>query len=114
VLALIARRRLPIGFPIEVRVTAPDDALLSTAQGRPTGYIAVHQYRGMEFEGYFRAVEAIMDEYEGRPHWGKRHYQCAATLRARYPCWGRFLAVRERFDPERKFANDYVRRVLGP
>jgi FAD-linked oxidoreductase len=114
VLALIARRRLAIGFPIEVRVTAPDDALLSTAQGRPTGYIAVHQYRGMEFEGYFQAVEAIMDEYEGRPHWGKRHYQSAATLRARYPGWDRFLAVRERFDPERKFANDYVRRVLGP
>jgi L-gulono-1,4-lactone dehydrogenase len=114
VLDLVARRRLPIGFPIEVRVTAPDDALLSTAQGRPTGYIAVHQYRGMEFEGYFRAVEAIMDEYEGRPHWGKRHYQSAATLRPRYAGWDRFLAVRERFDPERKFANDYLRRVLGP
>ena len=113
VLALVTRRRLPIGFPIEVRVTAPDDALLSTAQGRPTGYIAVHQYRGMEFEAYFRAVEAIMDEYEGRPHWGKRHYQSAATLRPRYPGWDRYLAVRERFDPERKFANDYLRRVLG-
>jgi FAD-linked oxidoreductase len=113
VLALIERRRLPIGFPIEVRVVAPDDALLSTAEGRPTGYIAVHQYRGMEFESYFRAVEAIMDEYGGRPHWGKRHYQSAATLRPRYPGWERFLAVRERLDPERKFENDYLRRVLG-
>jgi L-gulono-1,4-lactone dehydrogenase len=113
VLALVERRRLPVGFPIEVRVTAPDDALLSTAQGRPTGYIAVHQYRGMEFETYFRAVEAIMDEYDGRPHWGKRHYQSAATLRPRYSGWDRFLAVRERLDPERKFENDYVRRVLG-
>ncbi len=44
VLALIERRRLPIGFPIELRVVAPDDALLSTAHGRPTAYIAVHQY----------------------------------------------------------------------
>jgi len=114
VLALVERRRLPIGFPIEVRVTAPDDALLSTAHGRPTGYIAVHQYRGMEFEGYFRAVEAIMDDYEGRPHWGKRHYQSAATLRPRYPGWDRFLAVRERLDPERRFENEYLRRALGP
>ena len=113
VLALIERRRLPVGFPVEVRVASPDDALLSTAQGRPTGYIAVHQYRGMEYEGYFRAVEAIMDEYEGRPHWGKRHYQSAATLRPRYPGWDRFMAVRERFDPERKFENDHLRRVLG-
>jgi L-gulonolactone oxidase len=113
VLGLIERRRLPIGFPIEVRAVAPDDGLLSTAAGRPTGYIAVHQYHGMEFESYFRAVEAIMDEYGGRPHWGKRHYQSAATLRPRYPGWDRFQDVRERLDPERKFENDYLRRVLG-
>jgi L-gulono-1,4-lactone dehydrogenase len=113
VLALIDRRRIKVGFPIEVRVVAPDDALLSTAQGRPTGYIAVHQYRGMEYESYFRAVETIMDEYEGRPHWGKRHYQSAATLRPRYPGFERFAAVRDRLDPQRKFENDYLRRVLG-
>jgi L-gulono-1,4-lactone dehydrogenase len=113
VLALIERRGIEVGFPIEVRVVAPDDALLSTANGRPTGYIAVHQYRGMEFESYFRAVEAIMDEYEGRPHWGKRHYQSAGTLRPRYPGFDRFIEVRDRLDPERKFDNDYLRRVLG-
>jgi FAD-linked oxidoreductase len=112
VLALIERRRLPVGFPIELRVSAPDDALLSTAYGRPTAYIAVHQYVGMEFETYFRAVEAIMDEYDGRPHWGKRHYQTAATLRPRYPEWDRFAEIRERLDPERRFENDYTRRVL--
>ncbi len=113
VLALIERRRITVGLPIEVRVVAPDDALLSTAQGRATGYIAMHQYRGMEFESYFRGVESIMDEYEGRPHWGKRHYQSAATLRPRYSGFDRFLAVRDRLDPERKFENDYLRRVLG-
>jgi FAD-linked oxidoreductase len=113
VLAVIERRRLPIGFPIELRVVAPDDALLSTAYERPTAYIAVHQYVGMEFETYFRAVEAIMDEYGGRPHWGKRHYQSEATLRPRYPEWDRFKEIRERFDPERRFENDYLRRVLG-
>ncbi len=58
VLGLIERRRLPIGFPIEVRVVAGDDAYLSTAHARDTCYIAVHQYSGMEFETYFRAVEA--------------------------------------------------------
>jgi L-gulono-1,4-lactone dehydrogenase len=112
VLAMIERRRLPVGFPIELRVTAPDDALLSTAHGRPTAYIAVHQYVGMEFETYFRAVEDVMDDYDGRPHWGKRHYQTAATLRRRYPEWDRFIEIRERLDPERRFENDYLRRVL--
>ena len=113
VLALIERRRLPVAFPIELRVVAPDDAYLSTAHGRPTAYIAVHQYRGMEFETYFRAVERIMDDYGGRPHWGKRHYQSAHTLAPRYPGWERFQAVRRRFDPEGRFANDYIDRVLG-
>jgi L-gulono-1,4-lactone dehydrogenase len=114
VLELIERRRLPIGFPIELRVVAADDALLSTAHGHPTAYIAVHQYLGMEYEAYFRAVELIMDEYGGRPHWGKRHYQTAATLAPRYPEWERFAEIRARFDPEGRYENDYTRRVLGP
>jgi FAD/FMN-containing dehydrogenase len=95
-------------------VVAGDDALLSTAHGRATAYIAVHQYQGMEFETYFRAVEAIMEDYGGRPHWGKRHYQSAATLASRYPEWERFHQVRRRLDPEGRFENDYTRRVLGP
>lgn len=98
VIDLVRRRSLPIMFPIEVRFSAPDDSFLSTAYGRDTCYIAVHQYAGMEFESYFRAVEEIMDDYAGRPHWGKRHYQTAATLRERYPQWDRFAAVRDRLD----------------
>ena len=95
-------------------MVAGDDAYLSTAHARDTCYIAVHQYSGMEFETYFRAVEAIMDSYGGRPHWGKRHYQSSATLRTRYPEWERWQAVRARLDPAGTFANDYSRRVLGP
>jgi L-gulonolactone oxidase len=113
-LDLVERRRLEILFPFEVRFAAGDDAFLSTACGRDTCYIACHQYRGMEFESFFRGVEAIMDDYGGRPHWGKRHYQSAATLRERYPCWDRFQAVRARLDPDGVFVNDYTRRVLGP
>jgi L-gulonolactone oxidase len=113
VMGLVPRLRLPILFPLEVRFSAGDAAFLSTAHARDTCYVAVHQYRGMEFETYFRAVEAIMDEYGGRPHWGKRHYQTADTLRDRYPEWDRFQAVRERVDPGGVFANGYTRRVLG-
>jgi len=114
VLALIERRRLRVGFPIELRMVAGDDAMLSTAYGRPTAYIAVHQYQGMEYESYFRAVEAIMEDYGGRPHWGKRHYQSATTLGPLYPDWERFQEMRRRLDPEGRFENEYTRRVLGP
>ncbi|MEA2438898.1 MAG: L-gulono,4-lactone dehydrogenase [Thermoleophilaceae bacterium] len=110
---LVEQRRLPILFPLEVRFGAADDALLSPSAGRDSCYIAVHQYRGMGFETYFRAVEAIMRDYGGRPHWGKRHYRSAAELAALYPDWARFRAVRDRLDPRRVFANDYTDRVLG-
>ena len=110
---LIERRRLPVGMPYEVRFTKGDDAYLSTAAGRDTCYIAVHQYRGMDFDSYFRGVERIMDDYGGRPHWGKRHFQTATTLAPRYPDWEAFQAVRRRLDPDGVFANDYTDRVLG-
>jgi FAD-linked oxidoreductase len=114
VIALVRSRRLPILYPLEVRFVAADDAFLSPSHRRETCYIAVHQYSGMEFESYFRGVEAIMDSLDGRPHWGKRHYQTAATLRPRYPEWDRFRRVRARFDPDGVFGNGYTRRVLGP
>lgn len=101
-------------FPIEVRVSASDDIALSTAEGRTSGWVAVHQYRGAPYEAYFRAVEAIMDDYDGRPHWGKLHYQTAATLRRRYPRWDEFAELRARLDPRGVFRNDELDRVLGP
>jgi L-gulonolactone oxidase len=113
VLEMVERRRLPISFPLEFRFVGADDAYLSPSNGRDTAYIAAHVYRGMEHETYFRAVESIMREYDGRPHWGKRHYRTAADLAPLYPDWDRFAAARERLDPGRRFRNDYLDRVLG-
>jgi len=114
VIEWVRSNRYPVFFPIEMRVTAGDDALLSPSHERDTAYIAVHQYRGMEWRPYFEAVESIMNEYGGRPHWGKRHFQTAATLTERYPRWAEFQAARDELDPGRVFANEYAERVLGP
>jgi L-gulonolactone oxidase len=114
VMEMIEQQGFAVPFPIEVRTVGPDDALLSTAAGRDSGFVAVHMYRGMAWQPYFRAVEAIMDGLGGRPHWGKRHFQSAATLRGRYPEWDRFQAIRARLDPEGRFANEWTDRVLGP
>ncbi|HEX6229386.1 MAG TPA: D-arabinono-1,4-lactone oxidase [Solirubrobacterales bacterium] len=114
VIEWIRENRYPVFFPIEMRVSAGDDAPLSPSHERDTAYIAVHQYRGMEWRPYFEAVEAIMDDYDGRPHWGKRHFQTAATLEPRYPRWADFQAAREELDPDHVFTNEYAARVLGP
>ena len=102
-----------IGFPVEVRFAAPDEVWLSTAHGRESGYVAVHQYHRRDHERYFRAVEAVAREHDGRPHWGKLHHLAADDLRAAYPRFDDFVAVRDRLDPERVFVNDYLLRVLG-
>ena len=114
VLEIVKQRGFAVPFPIEVRTVAGDDALLSTATGRESGYVAVHMYHGMQWRAYFEAVEEIMSDLGGRPHWGKRHFQTAANLRERYPEWGRFQAIRARLDPEGRFANAWTDRVLGP
>jgi L-gulonolactone oxidase len=113
VIEWVRSNEYPVFFPIEMRVAAGDDACLSPSHERDTAYIAVHQYRGMEWRPYFEAVEAIMDDYGGRPHWGKRHFQTAATLAPRYPAWDEFQQARDILDPQRTFANAYTDRVLG-
>jgi FAD-linked oxidoreductase len=110
---MIERSGMTISFPVEVRVAAADDIPLSTATARKTAYIAVHVYHTLPHEPYFREVEAIMNGVGGRPHWGKMHYQTAETLASRYPQWDRFIAVRDRLDPERRFGNAYTERVLA-
>ena len=114
VIEWVRSNRYPVFFPIEMRVAAGDDASLSPSYERDTAYIAVHQYRGMEWRPYFEAVEEIMAAYGGRPHWGKRHFQTAASLAPLYPRWADFAAARDELDPGRVFANEYAQRVLGP
>ena len=111
--ALIERMGWTVSFPIEVRTAAQDDLWLSTATGRPTGYIAVHRYFREDPTEYFTAVEEIMTAHEGRPHWGKMNTRTAEDLGSAYPRFGDFLTVRDRLDPDRVFTNDYLDRVLA-
>ncbi len=111
--SLIERQGWRISFPVEVRSAAADDNWLSTAYGRESGYIAVHRYYREDPHEYFRAVEEIMMAHDGRPHWGKMHYRDAESLRAVYPRFDDFIAVRDRLDPHRTFSNPYLAQVLG-
>ncbi|WP_411558116.1 D-arabinono-1,4-lactone oxidase [Plantibacter sp. MPB07] len=111
--ALIEERGWRISFPIEVRVAAADELWLSTASGRATGYVAVHRFFREDPGEYFRAVEAIMIELGGRPHWGKLHGRDASSLRGVYPRFDEFVRLRDRLDPGRLFGNRYLARVLG-
>jgi L-gulono-1,4-lactone dehydrogenase len=113
IMHMIDHRNLKISFPIEVRCTGRDDIPLSTSTGRESAYIAVHMYKGCDYDEYFTAVEEILLKYEGRPHWGKIHNLDGTQLSSLYPEYQRFIEVRNQLDPEGVFTNDYLRRVLG-
>jgi L-gulono-1,4-lactone dehydrogenase len=102
-----------IAFPVEMRFSAPDDIWLSHGYGRENSYIAIHQYAGMPYQPYMQAFEKVAIELGGRPHWGKLNWRDAESLRTVYPKFDDFLAVRNRLDPGRVFANAYTSRIFG-
>lgn len=110
---LIERSGLLVGLPIQIRTAPADDIWLSPAYGRATGYLAAHVPPRVPYGDYFGIVEKLMTSYEGRPHWGKIHTRTAADLSACYPRFADVLAVRDQVDPDRRFANDYLRQVLS-
>ena len=110
----VTRLADPVMFPVEVRVAAADDIWLSTAYGRDSAYVAIHQYVGLPYQDYFRLFESIATAAGGRPHWGKLHTRDAAYLSSVYPRFADFVAVRAALDPARRFANPYLTQVFGP
>jgi L-gulono-1,4-lactone dehydrogenase len=109
----VPRLAHPVMFPVEIRVAAADDIWLSTAYGRDSAYVAIHQYVGLPYQEYFRLFESIAAGVGGRPHWGKMHTRDAAYLGEAYPRFADFLRIRDELDPDRRFANPYLEQVFG-
>ncbi len=108
------RHRLKVNMAIELRFTAADRAFLSAlTEGRTAALPPMPLAAWPAWQPYFRAVESLMWGYDGRPHWGKLHFQTFETLRERYRERDRFQAVRARLDPAGQFRNSYTDRVLG-
>ena len=113
VCASIKEHNTRVHFPIECRFVKGDDIWLSPAYQRDSAYIAIHMYKGMPYTAYFRQIEAIYQNYQGRPHWGKMHTLDHHTLARLYPRWNDFLRVRQQLDPRGTFLNAYLRDLLG-
>ena len=65
-----------ISFPVEIRVAPADDIPLSTASGRDSFYLAFHTHHRSDWRthaAYIEAMEQVMRDHDGRPHWGKLH-----------------------------------------
>ena len=109
----VPRLAEPVMFPVEVRVAAADDIWLSTAYGRDTAYVAVHQYTGLPYRAYFDLFESVVAGVAGRPL-GRAPLPRRRAAGPLYPRFDDFRRVRAQVDPEDRFGNGYLSRVLGP
>lgn len=104
--------RKEVAWRLLYRTIAADDTYISPMYGRESITISLHHNAGLPFDEYFKAIEPILLDYGGRPHWGKKHYQKASRLKRLYPQWSRFHQIRKRLDPDGVFLTPYLRELL--
>jgi FAD-linked oxidoreductase len=109
----IKKRKLPVTFPFEFRLTAADDIWLSPFNATPGASISMHQYAKMHWRDLFAQAEPIFRAHGGRPHWAKRHTLTARDVDALYPDAAKFKSVRDAVDPGAKFANAHLMQTFA-
>ncbi|MEV8598950.1 FAD-binding protein [Streptomyces griseoviridis] len=104
----------PVLLTCEVRTVAADEQWLSPAYGRDS--VAFHFTWVDDLTAVLPVVgrvEAALEAFEPRPHWGKVYSVPAPVVRGRYPRLGEFRKLAGALDPAGKFANAFVRDALG-
>ena len=97
----------------EIRSIAADDLWMSPSYQRDS--IAIHftlKPHPKEVQRLLPIIEQELAPYGVRPHWGKLFTIDSKTLLSRYPRAEDFLAMVGEYDPEGKFRNAYLDRVL--
>ncbi|MEV0975552.1 FAD-binding protein [Streptomyces sp. NPDC049915] len=98
----------------EVRTVAADAQWLSPSCGRDS--VAVHFTWVADTAAVLPVVgrlEATLEPFAPRPHWGKVFTTPASALRGRYPRLADFRALARELDPAGKFRNAFVEEVLA-
>lgn len=109
----IDREGFNVPGTVRLSVARADEQWLSTAYGRRTGSITLTSPSGIDPREYFASAEALFLAEGGLPHWGMYHTVRAAEFAHVMPRFGDFLHARERLDPDLRFTNGYLQRVLG-
>jgi FAD/FMN-containing dehydrogenase len=100
-------------YPMEVRTVGPDDAFLSPNYGTATTAISVSGQPGTDYWEYLRSVDALLNQFDARVHWGKLHFLTPERLHAMYPEADRFIAIRRELDPAGTFLNPHLRELFA-
>ena len=113
ILATVKEKGVDVTIPLEYRIIGGDDTWLSMFSGGPRVSISVHRMAKYDYKPYFNLIEPIFWKYGGRPHWGKVHTLGYKQLKALYPRFDDFIAIRNSLDPEGRMLNGYLRGLFG-
>ncbi|MDQ4502903.1 D-arabinono-1,4-lactone oxidase [Sinomonas sp. ASV322] len=111
----LAARLTRLLFVSEIRTVAADEFWLSPSYRQDS--VALHfTWRPLqaEVEAFLPELEAALAPFGARPHWGKLFAVPTAELARLYPRFEDFRELVTKRDPEGKFGNAYLERVLGP
>ena len=117
--ALAALRRLEpqlrsVLQNVELRTVAADELWLSSSYQRAAvGFHFTWLLDEQAVYAVLPAIEAALLPLGARPHWGKCFLATADDLEPLYPRWEDFRALRAGADPDEKFGNVFLDRVLG-
>ena len=103
----------PLLFVTELRTVAADDLWLSMAYQRPS--LAIHfTWKPMwpEVKALLPRIEAALEPFEARPHWGKLFTLAPTTLDARYAKLAAYKEMVQNLDPTGKFRNEFLESNL--
>lgn len=105
--------RKDVYFPVEVRWTDGDDAMISPFNGGPRLSIACHAAAHEKLDYFYDVIEPLHREHGGRPHWGKLNSLDHEDFAALYPEFDRFNAIRQSLDPAGKMLNPLLAKTFG-
>jgi xylitol oxidase len=97
----------------EIRTIAADNLWLSMAHGRESAAIHFTWKREPEaVERLLPVIEAALEPFAPRPHWGKTFAMGSATMAERYPHLDDFWHLQRTMDPRGAFRNGFLNRLL--
>jgi len=102
----------PLLMISEIRSTAQDQLWLSGSYGRET--MAIHfTWRNApdQVDAVLKEVEAALEPFAARPHWGKVSHVTAAQVAELYPRLRDARDLFERLDPDGRFSNNRLERL---
>jgi xylitol oxidase len=104
---------LPYLYISEIRTIAADNLWMSQFYKRAT--VAIHftwKSNWPEVQKLLPVIEATLAPFSIRPHWGKLYTIDAKTIQQSFERFPDFLELLKTYDPEGRFRNAYLNRII--